>query len=335
MKKKLKTGKFTGREWEEMASALSGEKDDRSELLGRFIFEGNDNIAKQWKGLKMIIDEKEINVDKAWNNLNSRLSETGSVHEKNPARIIFMRSTLMKVAAVTLILIGIGSVLFYTGISDSLSKRIIITTGNDQKNYTLSLPDGSNIFLNRNTELAYHANFGKHSRKVSLRGEAFFEIASNAAKPFTIDAGEASVKVIGTSFNVITSNSDAAVEVFVKTGKVMLSDNSGTQKLVLEPGYVGTMDSKVSGKSLNSNRNYMAWNTGSLVYDGQTLDVVFKDLKKVYNMDIIADDPDILNDTWYIPTIDNQPQETIIRLICTSFNLSFTKDGDAYHLSKK
>jgi hypothetical protein len=85
---------------------------------------------------------------------------------------------------------------------------------------------------------------------------------------------------------------------------------------------------------VNSNRNYMAWNTGSLVYDGQTLDVVFKDLKKVYNMDIIADDADILSETWTSP-IDNQPRETIIRLICASFNLSFTKDGDVYHLSKK
>ena len=334
MKNKLKTGKFTGREWEELASALSGEKSDRSELLGKFDSEGNNNIGEQWKGLRMMNDEKEINVDKAWNNLSSRLSETGSVYEKNPARIIFMRSTLMRIAAVALILLSIGSVLYFTGISDSLSKRITIVTGNDQKNYTVSLPDGSNIFLNRNTELAYRANFGKHNRKVSLRGEAFFDIAGNAAKPFTIDAGEASVKVIGTSFNVITSNSDAAVEVFVKTGKVMLSDNSGNQKLVLEPGYVGTMDSKVSGKLLNSNPNYMAWNTGSLVYDGQTLDVVFKDLKKVYNMDIIADDPGILSETWTSP-IDNQSRDTIIRLICASFNLSFTKDGDVYHLSKK
>ena len=71
-----------------------------------------------------------------------------------------------------------------------------------------------------------------------------------------------------------------------------------------------------------------------LVYNGQKLDIVFKDLKRVYNMDIVADDPAILENTWTSP-IDNQPQETIIRLICTSFNLSYTKDGNVYHLSKK
>ena len=91
------------------------------------------------------------------------------------------------------------------------------------------LPDGSKIFLNRNSEFSYRSNFGKHRRDVKLTGEAFFEIAPDASKPFIIDAGKAKVKVVGTSFNVITNNSESAVEVFVKTGKVMLSDNSGSQ----------------------------------------------------------------------------------------------------------
>jgi len=61
---------------------------------------------------------------------------------------------------------------------------------------------------------------------------------------------------------------------------------------------------------------------------------VFRDLKRVYNMDIVADDPAILNETWTSP-IDNKSQETIIRLICASFNLGYSKDGDVYHLVRK
>ncbi len=91
---------------------------------------------------------------------------------------------------------------------------------------------------------------------------------------------------------------------------------------------------KLSEKTLNNNPNYMSWNTGLLVYNGQKLDIVFKDLKRVYNMEIIADDPEILEETWTSP-IDNQTQDTIIRLICASFNLSYSKDGNVYHLAKK
>ena len=94
------------------------------------------------------------------------------------------------------------------------------------------------------------------------------------------------------------------------------------------------MDSEISEKIINEDPNYMSWNTGLLKYNGQKLDIVFNDLKRVYNMDIVADDPVILENRWTSP-INNQPEETIIRLICTSFNLSYTKDGNVYHLTKR
>jgi ferric-dicitrate binding protein FerR (iron transport regulator) len=190
------------------------------------------------------------------------------------------------------------------------------------------------VILNRGTVLNYRSDYGKTERKVSLSGEAFFEIRTDQDKAFTVDAGEAVIKALGTSFNVITNNQDSHVEVFVRTGKVLLEDNSGSNSIILDPGYIGTMDSGEAIKSVNIDPNYMAWNTGILVYDGQTLDIVFRDLKRVYNMEIIAGDPSILKETWTSP-INNQSQDTIIRLICYSFNLGYTKEGNVYHLSKK
>ena len=281
-----------------------------------------------------VSDAKEINVDRAWNNVWSRMNEPATVISLKPDRQLFIRSRLIRVAAAILVLIGLGTAAIYIGSSDALSNTITASTGDDQKNQVISLPDGSSITLNRNTTLSYKSNFGKRSRRVSLSGEAFFEIATDASKPFTIDAGKASVKVVGTSFNVITDNVDSAVEVFVTSGKVLLTDISGTRDITLEPGYVGTMDSNHAQKTLNKNPNYMSWNTGKLNYDGQSLEIVFRDLKRVYNMDIKVADPAILSNTWTSP-IDIQSRDTIIRLICTSFNLSYKKDGNVYHLSKE
>jgi transmembrane sensor len=334
MKEMKKIEKFTNKEWEELASLLSDEKSEKTDLLNRFMADDIYNTGKHWKELRNMTGEKEINVDKAWNNVYSRLNENGLKTNNGPARISLMRSTFMRVAAVALIILSLGTTVVYLNNNGTFSKKITLATGNEQKNLLVALPDGSRIFLNRNTEFSYRANFGKHRRDVSLSGEAFFEISADASKPFIIDAGNAKVKVVGTSFNVITENSESAVEVFVKTGKVMLSDNSGSQSIFLDPGFVGTMDSKISGKTINKNPNYMSWNTGLLVYNGQKLDVVINDLKRVYNMDIVADDPGILDNTWTSP-IDNQPQDTIIRLICASFNLSYTKDGNVYHLANK
>jgi len=334
MKKMNKTEKFTDKEWEELASLLSDEKSEETDLLSRFMAEDTYNTGKQWKELSDMSSEKEINVDKAWNSVYSRLNENILKPNNGPARIRFMRSTFMRVAAAAVILLTLGTTTVYLNYNGTFSKKITIATGNDQKNLLVALPDGSKIFLNRNSEFSYRANFGKHRRDVRLTGEAFFEISADASKPFIADAGNAKVKVIGTSFNVITKNDESAVEVFVKTGKVILSNNSGSQSVVLDPGFVGTLDSKISGKALNSNPNYLSWNTDTLVYNGQKLDIVFNDLKRVYNMDIVADDPGILENTWTIP-IENLSQEKIIRLICASFILSYTKDGSVYHLAKK
>lgn len=281
-----------------------------------------------------INDKMNIDIDKAWDRVRSQISEPASeivvLHRRQS--ILFNR--LMKIAAAILILASLTTSAILIHNKGTLSKPVIANTDNTQKNKKITLPDGSHITLNSNTTLTYNPGFGKRNRKVSLSGEAFFEITADASMPFIIDAGKASIKVIGTSFNVITENIDSAVEVFVQSGKVMLYDNSGKRDMLLEPGYIGTMDSGHAGKTLNENPNYMAWNNGKLEYDGQSLDVVIRDLKRVFNMDITVSDPSILDNRWTSP-IDIESRDTIIRLICVSFNLSYTKDGDIYHLSKK
>ena len=334
IKEMKNTERFTDKEWEELASILSDEKTEQTDLLERFMAEDPNNSGKMWKDLKNMNNQEEIDVDKAWENVHSRLKENVAKISDSPVRFSFMRTTLFRIAAVALILLGLGTASIYMNNSGYLSKKITVIAGNEQKNVLVSLPDGSKIYLNRNSEFSYRKNFGRHGRDVQLAGEAFFEISPDVSKPFIIDAGKAKVKVVGTSFNVITNNTESAVEVFVKTGKVLVSGNSGSQTIQLDPGFVGTMNSKASAKTLNNNPNYLSWKTGLLVYNGQKLDVVFNDLKRVYNMDIITDDPEILENTWVSP-IDNQSRETIIRLICTSFNLGYTKDGNVYRLTKK
>jgi len=334
MNKMKNIEKYTDKEWEELSSLLSEEKSGNKDLLSRFMAEDRYNTIKYWKEIKEMNSDKEIDVDKAWNKLHSRLSENGLIKEAPVVRRSFVRTAYFRIAAAVLLLFGIGSVLLFMNDKGVLSRKTVVATTDNQKNLQVTLPDGSNIFLNRNTRLSYRENFGRHGRNVTLSGEAFFEIARDENIPFIVDAGNASVKVLGTSFNIITYNQDSAVEVFVKTGQVMVSGNENNNNLILEPGYIGTISPDRSEKSVNNNLNYMSWNTGLLVYDGQTLDVVFRDLKRVYNMDIVADDPDIITNTWTSP-IDNQTQETIIRLICASFNLSYTKEGSVYHLAKK
>ncbi len=327
--------RYSDREWSEIASSLSGENQGISDLTERFISEDGSDAVTKWKEIKMMGDDRVIDVDKAWNNVHTRIVTEETATEKPTGKVIFLRRTLLRVAAVAAVIVTLGIASLWLAEPNTFSRKITIATSSEQKNIKIDLPDGSSIVLNRNSELSYRKNFGTRDRKVNLKGEAFFDIAPDKAKPFVIDAGKANIKVVGTSFNVISNNDESAVEVFVKTGRVMLSNSSGNKSIALEPGYIGTMGTKSSDKKLNANPNYLAWKTGFLVYNGQKLDIVFNDLKKVFNMAIIADDPSILEDRWTTSPIDNQSQDTIIKLICKSFNLNYTRDGNLYHLSRK
>ena len=324
---------LSDKEWSELASFLSGENTDNPEKNLRIIASGNPNIETEWKELGKMKNEKEINVDRAWNDLYTRLKADENAGKnsivKQPAGKVFLR-----IAAMALLLISIGLAVLYIYNKDTFHQKVTYSTGPDQKNLRVKLSDGSMVYLNYNSILSYRNNFGIRDRNVTLKGEAFFEITSDIQKPFTIDAGKARVKVIGTSFNVITDNAAHEVEVFVKSGKVTLSDYAGYRNIVLEPGFVGTINPQQAIKTINKNQNYLSWNTGRIVYEGEKLNEVFDDLKRIFNIEITAADPEILTEpitgNW-----DNDSHETIIRLICTTFNLSYKKDGSVYHLVKK
>lgn len=328
------TEKYTDKDWEKLASLLSGETNEPSDVIEKFREEDHYGTDKQWNEMGKTGNKTRIDVDKAWNKIYSRIEENGLLSKTVTIERRFTMRTVMRIAAAVLIIIGLGTTMFLLN-RNVPGNNIAIASSSEERNIEVSLPDGSKVYLNRNSELRYDKDMmGKGTRNVRLKGEAFFDITHDPSKPFIIDAGKASIKVLGTSFSVLTNNTENAVEVYVKTGTVMLTDNSGTKNLVLEPGFIGTMDSYRSSKVANYDPNYLSWNTDLLVYDGKTLDVVLKDLKKVFNIDAVADDPFILRES-ITSTFDNQPQDTIIRIICTTFNLSYSKDGSIYHLSRK
>jgi len=210
-------------------------------------------------------------------------------------------------------------------------EKITVTSAAGEKNIEVLLADGSKIYLNRDSKLTYPKEFGRSSRKVSLRGEAFFDISPDPSRPFIIDAGKASIRVLGTSFNVMTDNGHSEVEVYVSSGKVLLASNDGSKSVTLEPEYVGKLSDTGSSQARNTNANYLSWHTGMLVYDGERLEVVFEDLRRTFNIDITAGDPAI-NDYRLTSPFEHQPHDTIIKLICTTFNLRSVGAEGSYTL---
>ena len=323
MKKNDKIEKMTEQEWADAAAWLSGEETADGEAA-RILLSEDGEIMKKWNDLRYTDAEGSIDVDKAWDKLNGR------IEAERPVIRLRERSAMksfLRIAAMVIIVAGLGWIAFEV----AAPGKVVVTSASDEKNIEVLLADGSRIYLNRDSRLTYSEKFGRNDRRVTLNGEAFFDIAPDPSRPFIIDAGSARVRVLGTSFNVITDNGNNEVEVFVSTGRVILTSSDGSRSMTLEPDFIGRLSADNSSQVLNTNVNYISWHTDMLAFDGERLSEVFADLKRTFNIDIVAADKAI-NDFRLTSMFDNQPHDTIIQVICTTFNLRSVREGETYSL---
>ena len=323
MKKNDKIEKMTEQEWADAAAWLSGEETADGEAA-RILLSEDGEIMKKWNDLRYTDAEGSIDVDKAWDKLNGR------IEAERPVIKLRERSAMqsfLRIAAMVIIVAGLGWMAFEI----AAPGKIVVAAASDEKNIEVLLADGSRIYLNRDSRLTYSEKFGRNDRRVTLKGEAFFDIAPDPSRPFIIDAGSARVRVLGTSFNVRTDNGNNEVEVFVSTGRVMLTSSDGRRSMTLEPDFIGRLSADNSSQMLNTNVNYISWHTDMLAFDGEKLSEVFADLKRTFNIDIVAAD-EAINDFRLTSMFDNQPHDTIIQVICTTFNLRSVREGETYSL---
>ena len=150
--------------------------------------------------------------------------------QKQRSKSFFLVTPLKLAAAITAIaVIGIGAILFINqkGLP-SLQQQQIVLLANGMKKVIndtetvrrVMMEDGSVITLKPNSSIEYPESFASDVRKISLKGEAFFDVSKDKNRPFIISTSQLMVKVLGTSFNVVAYEGAREASVAVKTGKV-------------------------------------------------------------------------------------------------------------------
>ena len=194
-----------------------------------------------------------------------------------------------------------------------------------------TLPDGSFVALNRGTKLSYPERFTGKTREVKLSGEAFFRVMPDAKKPFVLEAGNAMVKVMGTSFSV-KAYKGSAVEVSVEEGLVMLFTvnpaTSDTLSVMLPAGTRGMLpvNSMQPELAQETAPDRLFWLDGTLEFRQTELSEVFNVLSGHFGIAIRAGQPEILQ-CRLSATFRNESLGTIIEVIAASFGLESRKEG--------
>ncbi len=203
----------------------------------------------------------------------------------------------------------------------------IATAGDERRSETLS--DSSVVTLNADTRLSYHREFTDKQRKVTLtEGEAFFEIARDTTRPFTIAVAEQlEVQVLGTSFT-IDVHKDSAIAVAVATGTVALRSLSTGEIAILHAGEAALYT--FSNKTIADHQlraNYNAWRTGLLQFQGEPLHRVIGEIEMLYDKEIHF--PDSLREKRFTAKFDSLPYTDILTILSLHYDLQMTHLDDS------
>ena len=211
-------------------------------------------------------------------------------------------------AVVITMLAGLGLYLYgERNISEeglSVTKTNISHLTNDTKNITLHmLSDGTVITLQPNGSIEFPDVFPADKREIVLKGEAFFDVTKDKNRPFIINTGDVTVKVLGTSFNVRAYEGAKEITVAVKTGKVSVyakggeidaKKNTNKQEVILTPNQevvYNIVNENFSRKIVDDPQIILEKPTlFAMEYDATPVAKIFQVVEENYGIDIVYDE---------------------------------------------
>lgn len=158
--------------------------------------------------------------------------------------------------------------------------------------YQVQLPDGSRVWLNAASELKYPVSFaGAKQRKISLSGEAYFEISKDKLHPFVVKTSQQEVEVLGTHFNIDGYADEAMVKTTLLEGAVRVSSGNGNKGVVLKPGDQATLLRGTIGVEKVNTEQAVAWKNGYFMFENEDIRSVMRKISRWYNVEIVFDGP--------------------------------------------
>jgi ferric-dicitrate binding protein FerR (iron transport regulator) len=290
-----------------------------------------DSARFVWERSKNAVSEN-YNTESALSTVHNKLNFNSSENEKRKGKNIFLFAGIAAAAAVLIAVLFISWPEKKSAISEIA--YVEISSGNEIK--YLKLADSSEVWLNKNSKLSYPAEFKGGNFKLKLEGEAYFEVAHNPQRVFSIETNTSTVKVLGTAFNIKARDDNDNI-LSVTEGKVLYSKNSSSVEKVVEKGKearINKNEESIVLADLKDN-NFLSWKTRVLKFRETPFDEVVKELSEYYNVHFEIKDSS-LSGLPISTTVVNEPVEEVIKLLqMSSDEIEISKSTEGYQVNRK
>lgn len=200
----------------------------------------------------------------------------------------------------------------------------------------LRLEDGTKIWLNSNTEIEYPNTFTGPVRRVSLRGEAYFEVSADSVRPFLVSTGGVDVKVYGTQFNVNTRRHGMVATTLVK-GSVALQPEGTDVETFLEPGETGEYSPATESLEIVEEDVdlFIGWRNGAYHFRETSLEDLFEEISHWYDIEVVYADASIKEESFSGIISRTMPLAQFLNLLTQTNYVEFELKGKRVTVREK
>lgn len=196
--------------------------------------------------------------------------------------------------------------------------------------YRVRLSDGTEVWLNSLSTIRFPFSFTGDTREVEVEGEAYFNVAANAEKPFIVHTPEGKVQVLGTSFNVNTYGRGQMITSLVE-GAVKTS-NAG-KEVVLQPGQEAVWDeSREVRVQPFSTVEKLAWMEGKIYFKGADFATIATALDRWYDLELRVERPDLNNLRFHVQLDKNKPIQDFMEILRVSKGFQYKVEGQVLYI---
>ena len=279
------------------------------------------------------IEKNKLKTDQAWEQLYTRLEQDGLLDKPISGTQIPYRIGLMKwAAAIVILCVSVATAIFLG--RERTPETTLLTLHNNEASTTLvtTLEDGSIVYLADNSQLSYPEHFQREKREVSLLGNALFDVSGNKERPFLIETEQARIEVLGTSFN-IKSSDKSAFDLAVRRGlvKVTLKKN-GEQTLVKAGQTVSLFSNRLQVAPTQDNEQFSDY-TRRIQFKDERLGDILHVINLEYPKMPLKTTTDLENRRLTVSFYNNSPA-TMAELICAALKLKCTQQNNIWMISE-
>jgi len=150
--------------------------------------------------------------------------------------------------------------------------------------YRIQLNDGTTVWLNADSEMEYPSVFTGTERIVSVKGEAYFEVAKDASRPFIVNVGQSTVEAVGTAFNINTHLKEGQIKTILTEGRIRVS--VADKSVLIDEGNATMVDSKGISVAKADPEEAQAWKDGYFYFGGKDLRNIMNEVSRWYGVDV-------------------------------------------------